>query len=211
VELSFKDHDKESPEERLQDAINVMVRDPSLLTGFFDHQILPHAQANNPRIAERLLAARDIAENDREPQAFSRLLDALDMPAWASTHWVEEQRRTDALAHFEGLKTAAANFGSASAFFDHLNSVELNFEARYTSSKKTADASALWLADIPSVKGLEFEHVVIPFLTKSQFPSAQRESMDDERNLFYVAMTRAKSALTLLGSKNAPSQFLAEL
>jgi len=89
--------------------------------------------------------------------------------------------------------------------------VELNFEARYTISKKTADASALWLADIPSVKGLEFEHVVMPFLAKGQFPSAQRESMDDERNLFYVAITRAKSALTLLGSKNAPSGFLAEL
>ena len=51
----------------------------------------------------------------------------------------------------------------------------------------------------------------MPFLAQDEFPSRERNSMVDERNLFYVGMTRARSALTLIASSVKPSPFLGEL
>lgn len=47
-------------------------------------------------------------------------------------------------------------------------------------------------------KGLEFDHVIIPFLNKGTFPlDFQGTNQEEECRLFYVAMTRAKKSLLL--------------
>ncbi|MBD2028236.1 3'-5' exonuclease [Leptolyngbya sp. FACHB-711] len=67
-------------------------------------------------------------------------------------------------------------------------------------------------------KGLEFDHVFIAGMTEGEFPSyhsVQDGNIEEEKRLFYVALTRAKKRLYLSGcSKNRwgnpklPSQFL---
>ena len=65
--------------------------------------------------------------------------------------------------------------------------------------------SPLTFSTIHGVKGLEFDQVFILDLVNGEFPSSQ--SLDDpmlleeERRLFYVAMTRAKKELYLLRPK----------
>ena len=208
VELSFSMNEQESAHDRLMEAVRHVVLDPSALTPFFEGQILRNT---DPKFAKRLMQAVAIAQDDQSPTSFDRMLDALDMPSWAATHWVEAQRRADAVAHLEGLCIAAKRVGSAQAFFAELNRAELGLEALQAKGAKTAKTSALCLADIASVKGLEFEHVVMPFLAQNEFPSRERTSMADERNLFYVGLTRARSALTLVASSVRPSPFLGEL
>ena len=70
-----------------------------------------------------------------------------------------------------------------------------------------AHKNALILSDIPSVKGLEFERVTIPFIARGEFPADDGGTMDDERNLMYVAMTRCSRELTLMFSQTRPSAF----
>jgi DNA helicase-2/ATP-dependent DNA helicase PcrA len=48
-----------------------------------------------------------------------------------------------------------------------------------------------------NAKGMEFEHVILPYLAQGEFPF-DRADPQEEDNLFYVAITRAKSALTLI-------------
>jgi len=48
-----------------------------------------------------------------------------------------------------------------------------------------------------NAKGMEFEHVILPYLAQGEFPF-DRADPQEEDNLFYVAITRAKSALTLV-------------
>ncbi|MEO6191072.1 MAG: UvrD-helicase domain-containing protein [Saprospiraceae bacterium] len=81
------------------------------------------------------------------------------------------------------------------------------------------------LMSIHSAKGLEFEAVLVAGLEENLFPSymsmADPEQMDEERRLFYVAITRAKKYLCLSYANsryhfgnlrmNDPSRFLEEI
>ena len=78
---------------------------------------------------------------------------------------------------------------------------------------------------VHSAKGLEFEAVFIPGLEDGVFPSgratAERNGVEEERRLLYVAITRAKRLLHLSFAQNRftfgqmqtaiPSPFLKEL
>lgn len=88
--------------------------------------------------------------------------------------------------------------------------------------------NAVKLMTVHASKGLEFEHVFITGLEQDLFPhlklSEERMSeseSEEERRLFYVALTRAKKRLyltfagvrTIFGSKrmNVPSEFLGDI
>lgn len=81
--------------------------------------------------------------------------------------------------------------------------------------------SSLTFSTIHGVKGLEFDQVFILDLIHGEFPSLQSAEdpllLEEERRLFYVAMTRAKKELYLLAPKwifsmpTDTSQFLQEL
>nr|WP_315427862.1 ATP-dependent helicase [uncultured Albidiferax sp.] len=206
-QLGFFRDESETPAERLQEAVRPVVADPTILATFFESQIA----RTEPQITRRLRNAMAIARSQTGPTMFAQMLDALEMRQWAAEHWVEKQRQADAVAHLEGLKQAAARFDSAAAFFVHLNQAEVHFEKQREHSKRSAKPAELCLADIAQVKGLEFEHVVLPFLAQGAFPAAERVSMVDERKLMYVAVTRARSTLSLLVSHAHPSQFVAEM
>jgi len=70
-------------------------------------------------------------------------------------------------------------------------------------------------------KGLEFDHVFIAGLVEGEFPdfrSLGPGELEQEKHLFYVALTRAKQSLYLssfreddYGRPKDPSQFLAAL
>lgn len=81
------------------------------------------------------------------------------------------------------------------------------------------------LMSVHSAKGLEFPSVFVVGMEEQLFPSFMsmdtREQLDEERRLFYVAITRAESKLTLSFAKsryrhgqmryNEPSRFLEEI
>ena len=78
------------------------------------------------------------------------------------------------------------------------------------------------LMSIHSAKGLEFDAVIVGGLEENLFPSymsmSSPEQLDEERRLFYVAITRAKQFLTLSYARtryffgnlktNDPSRFI---
>lgn len=63
------------------------------------------------------------------------------------------------------------------------------------------DADRVKLMTIHSAKGLEFDYVFITGLEENLFPSSMcansRQEMEEERRLFYVALTRARKKVTL--------------
>ena len=201
VQLDFAESEAESQEERLDLAVKEIVHDQTLLTTFLKRQVIAKAE---PAIRRRLEAAMAVAATKHRDTMFDAMLHALDMPGLAALHWVERQRCADAVAHLVGLQQASQIFDSAAAFFRHINALELSYEKQGDAKTRK---NCLVLSDIPSVKGLEFERVTIPFIARGEFPADDGGSMDEERNLMYVAMTRCSRALTLMFSQRQSSTF----
>ena len=66
---------------------------------------------------------------------------------------------------------------------------------------QNADREAVNLSTVHQAKGLEFQTVFVIWLTDGMFPSSrsmdERKDLEEERRLFYVAITRAKDELYL--------------
>ena len=91
--------------------------------------------------------------------------------------------------------------------------------------EKNDDPDFVTLMSIHAAKGLEFQSVFVVGLEEELFPSfmalQSRADLEEERRLFYVAVTRAKERLTLTFAKsrykygslsfNEPSRFLTEI
>jgi DNA helicase-2/ATP-dependent DNA helicase PcrA len=81
-------------------------------------------------------------------------------------------------------------------------SVFLQEIALYTDADKDEDGDdKVTMMTIHSSKGLEFKHVYVVGLEENLFPSqlslSSRQELEEERRLFYVAITRAEEKLTL--------------
>jgi DNA helicase-2/ATP-dependent DNA helicase PcrA len=93
--------------------------------------------------------------------------------------------------------------------------------------KKDENKSTVKLMTVHAAKGLEFEYVFVTGLENGLFPHQKNgeiknaEDSEEERRLFYVALTRAKEKLflsfanfrTIFGSRqiNSPSEFIADI
>jgi len=66
---------------------------------------------------------------------------------------------------------------------------------------QTSDKEAVNLSTVHQAKGLEFQTVFVIWLTDGMFPSSRsldtRDALEEERRLFYVAITRARDELYL--------------
>ena len=106
-----------------------------------------------------------------------------------------ELRRED----LNQLAAFARQFKDLSEFLSQLALIS-NVDAE-PAPNQTADREAVNLSSVHQAKGLEFHVVFIIWLTDGMFPSSRsldrREDLEEERRLFYVAVTRARDELYL--------------
>jgi superfamily I DNA/RNA helicase len=139
-----------------------------------------------------------------------------------------EKNRENAEARIRNLRELTAtldNFGRpADPPADRLQSFleDITLDSELEEEKETGDA--VTLITVHSCKGLEFPRVYIVGLEEGLMPharSAAEGTLDEERRLFYVAVTRAMQSLTLSHCAGRmrygqlmpchPSRFLKEL
>jgi DNA helicase-2/ATP-dependent DNA helicase PcrA len=130
------------------------------------------------------------------------------------------------LEDLEQLAVFAFQFGSTEEFLTQL-ALLTNVEAEDDQNSKS-DGEKIKLSTIHQAKGLEFDVVFVIMLCDGMFPSARSmendEGEEEERRLFYVAITRAKNELYLsypmirasFGNSGGdgmqqPSRFLSEI
>jgi DNA helicase II / ATP-dependent DNA helicase PcrA len=183
------------------------------------------------------------AKTREKIEAFERLID--EIRAYAATHVVhetitfimkqtgmEEAYRTDGEEGLERLENIRelVSLGTKYREYDPEESVEHFLEDAALGSdqdelKEKEELDAVRLMTIHASKGLEFPYVFITGLEEGLFPHERigEERIDDEeeRRLFYVALTRAGKKVflsyahirTIFGSQrvNAPSSFLHDI
>jgi DNA helicase-2/ATP-dependent DNA helicase PcrA len=106
-----------------------------------------------------------------------------------------ELRRED----LDQLAVFARQFKDVHEFLSQLALIS-NVDAEAT-SVQSADKEAVNLSTVHQAKGLEFHTVFVIWLTDGMFPSSRslntRDALEEERRLFYVAITRARDELYL--------------
>ncbi len=173
------------------------------------------------RDLEPLMAAYPAEELKDDPgEVIFRFLKAFYDRFLLDTFEDYERRRDD----LQEMIAFMANFESAEAF---LNEVALVTNVDAEPDLRTEHAGdALRLSTVHQAKGLEWKAVIILWAAEGMFPSSRSlqepGGEDEERRLFYVAVTRAKDELIICapevrrmpdGGVNflAPSRFLVEI
>nr|WP_296263294.1 ATP-dependent helicase [uncultured Merdimonas sp.] len=121
------------------------------------------------------------------------------------------------LSVLEEIQQSSKRFATMEEWFRH---VEEYGEALKKQKKKEKDQDQVMLMTMHGAKGLEFDTVFIIHGNEGCIPykkAKTEEEIEEERRLFYVAMTRAKKKLTISyvkeqnGKDQDPSRFVEEL
>ncbi|PKL80285.1 MAG: ATP-dependent helicase [Candidatus Melainabacteria bacterium HGW-Melainabacteria-1] len=101
------------------------------------------------------------------------------------------------------------------AFLDYCRTLggipQLESHLDQLAADQRSEPNCLTLTTIFRAKGLEWPVVYVPHCNQGYFPYASAHSLEEERRLFYVAVTRPREQLNLYVLQNLPlSRFLAE-
>jgi DNA helicase-2/ATP-dependent DNA helicase PcrA len=144
---------------------------------------------------------------------------------------LRDDKTPEGISRFENVEallngirefTESTAEGISRGLTDYLQDVTLLTDA---DTEKAEDKNKVTLMTIHSAKGLEFKHVCIVGMEEELFPSHMSlndpKNLEEERRLFYVAITRAGESLSLsyansrykwgLLSSCNPSRFLSEI
>ena len=134
---------------------------------------------------------------------------------YALTHKVQKSDLFDILAE---LSEAAKPFATIEEWFGHVE--DYTEMLREKEKKKSLDQEGVRLMTIHAAKGLEFDSVFLIEANEGSIPYRKAKTegeIEEERRLFYVAMTRAKELLKICyvktknGKEVSPSRFVEEL
>lgn len=116
------------------------------------------------------------------------------------------------------LEEAARPFATLKEWFVHVEEYTNALKAREKAKEENRDG--IRLMTMHAAKGLEFDTVFIIEANEGQVPykkALAENGIEEERRLFYVAMTRAKELLKIIyvknknGKETSPSRFVDEL
>ena len=196
---SSDDLDAQARQQKLQaQAIREVAQQPQLAPAFLNNQVLRNAP---DAVRERLEDALDVLDSDDPELLQRRFVRVLQPQALAERVLVRTQDIAQVVGNIEGLIRSAHGFDHLTSFFRAMNERELRQQAMKAQH-------CLLLSSIEAAKGLEFDHVIVPGLNRGEF--APGGDTVDNRNLLYVAMTRARQRLTLLCDADRPSAYLRE-
>ena len=165
-------------------------------------------QENLQKLAQDL---RWLAENlDKDASQTLRELEArLQYKQFLQTTSGLTQTGSDRAVGVDALIAYAAGHGSLQAFFGHIRQLE----QERTGLAGNSTSPAVTLSTIHRAKGLEWPYVFIPECHQGTLPFTGQEpvNLEEERRLFYVALTRTQHTVYLFAVRGEQvSQFLTE-
>jgi DNA helicase-2/ATP-dependent DNA helicase PcrA len=165
--------------------------------------------------SERLLAMAVSAKSKKSWEQLAHTLDEIapggqpNPPSEMITSIVEAVYDDYAKANFINYELRREDLNQLAAFsrqfkdvHEFLSQLALisNIDAE-PALDQTADNEAVNLSSVHQAKGLEYHTVFVIWLTDGMFPSTRsletRDAIEEERRLFYVAITRARDELYL--------------
>lgn len=135
---------------------------------------------------------------------------------YAKQRRIQEEELFDLISQ---IQEAAREYNTFAEWFAHIEEYREELE-KQSAKKNDRDRDAVVFMTFHGAKGLEFPHVYIVDANEGITPhhkAVVNEDMEEERRMFYVAVTRARRALTVtytrerFGKKQEISRFISEL
>lgn len=177
--------------------------------------LTPRAKAAFLKLGNRLRDLTALSETAQPDVLLSRAIETFDYDDYLNDGSPSAESRLENVAELVGVAKTYAELGLA-GFLEEV--------ALVSSADATSD-QAVTLMTLHAAKGLEFPVVFMVGMEEGIFPGSRAEfdpaTMEEERRLCYVGMTRARSELILTfassrllyGSRqyNQPSRFLSDI
>lgn len=210
-EEQLHDYWSQEPFLSFQELIRLILADATLPP-------LKHATLNS-----FLLIFSDISAHTTPSVAIEKIIKATQYKTYIQNKF-DKQEATERLANIDELIKAAVHFehqniDTVSLFLEEVTLLQEKNKATDDQENKVT------LMTLHAAKGLEFDMVILPGLEEQILPSSRSletdESLEEERRLLYVGITRAREYLLILHAQfrshygqmtsSLPSRFLDEL
>jgi DNA helicase-2/ATP-dependent DNA helicase PcrA len=177
---------------------------------------------------ELLQKIKEVAEKDKASELIKFIIAKSGMESAYKNGTEEDIERLENLQELVTLATKYDYFQTEGKAQEGLEKLLEEAALQSDQDELKENKDGVKLMTVHSSKGLEFEYVFITGLEEDLFPHRRiseeeisQEEAEEERRLFYVALTRAKKKLfltftgirTIFGSKhiNVPSEFLSDI
>ncbi|MCK5806454.1 MAG: ATP-dependent helicase, partial [Lentisphaeria bacterium] len=130
--------------------------------------------------------------------------DRLDYSSFLQRRYGASATGDDQAETVHQLLIFAQGRGNLPAFLSNIQKLD---ELR-TNAREQAGGEAITIRSIRSAKGLEWPVVLIPSCNPGIIPRHMNANVEEERRLFYMALTRSRHHLYLYYMKPEPSSFL---
>jgi len=169
------------------------------ITAWGEHLLAMNVSARSKKAWEQLAHTLDEIAPGGQPNPPSEMITSVVEAIYddyAKVNFTNYELRREDLNQ---LAVFARQFKDVHEFLAQLALIS-NVDAE-AAPNQTAEKEAVNLSTVHQAKGLEFNTVFIIWLTDGMFPSSRsldrRDALEEERRLFYVAITRARDELYL--------------
>jgi DNA helicase-2/ATP-dependent DNA helicase PcrA len=167
--------------------------------GYSERLLAMNVSAKSKKMWTQLAHTLDEIAPDGQPNPPSEMITSIVEAIYddyAKVNFTNYELRREDL---DQLAVFARQFRDVHEFLAQLALIS-NVDAEAT-PVQGADKEAVNLSTVHQAKGLEFHTVFVIWLTDGMFPSSRslntRDALEEERRLFYVAITRARDELYL--------------
>ncbi len=192
-----------------------------------ESELQPGAAKKYAEFKRVLAEIKAAAEKEKPSEVVKTVLKKTGIENLLKNSSEEDLERLENLKELVTLATRYDFYPGTDGLTKMLDDAALSSDQDSLLSAKKRESSAVRLMTVHASKGLEFPYVFITGLEEDLFPHGGfggekgEERSEEERRLFYVAITRARkkvflssaSLRTIFGSKqvNVPSRFLSDI
>ncbi|KUK82629.1 MAG: ATP-dependent DNA helicase PcrA [Microgenomates bacterium 39_6] len=180
------------------------------------------------KIGKKILTiVKSLAKNKKNQSA--KTIDIIDLVLkktnYLSRFQIENEEDMSRLENIRELKSVALEFPKLDQFLENIALMEQEYFPQGKMVKQKQNNETVTLMTLHAAKGTEFEVVFLAGFEEGLLPHSRslfdKESLEEERRLAYVGITRAKRKLFLTHASsrlifgqsqtNGPSRFLADI
>lgn len=189
----------------LEYATRFLDENPDMLNEFFKGQILRGESNIRHRISEVVQFVESLPADTKADEVLREIGRKIDINSLVKRIHIYPQEASIVNKSIEGfIRYATTSEKSIKDFSEWISQME-------SPLPKERKKYSVVLECVANAKGMEFDHVILPLLEVGEFPLTPEYKQ--EENLFYVGVTRAKHALTMMMPKDSAkrSPFVAQM